>query len=326
MYNPDEPALVLAPMEGIADAPMRAFLGEVGRFSYAVAPFVRVSAGPVPPKVFLRDVPELGNAGKTPTGLPVQVQILGGDPDLMAESALNVVRLGARCVDLNFGCPAKTVNRHDGGAALLKEPRRIGEIVRAVRSAVPPNVAVSAKIRLGWENPNDVFAIAEQALDAGAAWLTVHARTRVQGYQPPAQWQYVGALRRSLDVPVIANGDIWNVDDLLRCQDETGCQAFMLGRGSLADPLLSVRCAHALGIGSGSKNLRTNWREWVERFLVWNADHGYRHPEGSAAHIKEWLRIAWRKTGKPDFERLRKCRTTDLMLEVLGGEPEAGEA
>lgn len=326
MLTPDEPALVLAPMEGIADAPMRAFLGEVGCFSYAVAPFVRVSAGPVPTKVFLRDVPELGNGGKTRSGLPVQVQLLGGDPDLMAESAANAAQLGARCIDLNFGCPAKTVNRHDGGAALLKEPRRIGEIVRTVRSAVPQGVAVSAKIRLGWDDPNDVFAIAEQAVDAGAAWLTVHARTRVQGYQPPAQWQYVGALRRRLDVLVIANGDIWKVDDLLRCQDETGCKAFMLGRGSLADPLLSVRCAHALGIGSGSQNLQTNWREWVARFLVWNAVYGYEQPEGSAAHIKEWLRIAWRKTGRPDFERLRKCRTTDLMLEVLAGEPEASDA
>src|SRR5512147_2212159 len=108
MFQAGKPALVLAPMEGIVDSPMRAFQGEVGWFSYAVAPFVRVSIEPVPPKVFLRDVPELANNGLTPSGMPVQVQLLGGNPGLMAESALNAVSVGASCIDLNFGCPAKT--------------------------------------------------------------------------------------------------------------------------------------------------------------------------------------------------------------------------
>lgn len=326
MLKPNEPALVLAPMEGIADAPMRAFLGEVGGFSYAVAPFVRVSVAPVPPKVFLREVPEIANNGRTASGLPVQVQILGGDPDLMARSAVNAVRMGASSVDLNFGCPAKTVNRHDGGAALLKAPKRIGEIVRAVRSAVPADVAVSAKIRLGWQDPNEVFDIARQAVEAGAAWLTVHARTRLQGYRPPAEWKYIGALRRQLTVPIVANGDIWTVDDLLRCRDETGCDAFMLGRGALADPLLSLRCAQALGLPAGDRLFMTDWRGWVARFLEWNASFGYHSPQGSAAHIKEWLRIAWRKTGSPDFARLRTCRTTEELLRALECEPIVEEA
>ncbi len=317
MLRSDLPALVLAPMEGIVDAPMRAFQGEVGSFAYAVAPFIRVSIEPVPQKVFLRDVPELASDGLTPSGLPVQVQLLGGDPGLMAQSAQNAVSVGADCIDLNFGCPAKTVNRHDGGAALLKEPNRIAEIIRAVRASIPESVPVSAKIRLGWENPDDVFDIATHSADAGAAWLTIHARTRVQGYLPPAHWHYIGQIRKLVSVPIIANGDIWTVDDLLRCRDETGCSAFMLGRGVLADPLLSVKCAQALGLATESKCLEPDWQTWVSHFLGWNKHFGFESPKGTAAHIKEWLRIAWRRTGQPDFEKLRTSQTIDELLNRL---------
>src|SRR4051812_22474786 len=103
-------------MDGITDAPMRALQGEVGSFSFAVTEFLRVSTDVLPAKVFRREVPELCNGGLTPTGLPVQVQILGGDPSLMALTAQKAVAAGARAIDINFGCPAPTVNRHDGGA------------------------------------------------------------------------------------------------------------------------------------------------------------------------------------------------------------------
>lgn len=103
------PALLLAPMDGVTDPPMRAVQGELGAFTFAVSEFLRVSqSGPIPRKVFLRDVPELLSAGRTASGLPVQVQILGGDPEAMAASALNAYRAGACAIDLNFGCPAPT--------------------------------------------------------------------------------------------------------------------------------------------------------------------------------------------------------------------------
>lgn len=317
MLKPDQPAVILAPMEGIIDAPMRAFQGETGMFAYAVAPFIRVSIEPVPQKVFLRDVPELASGGLTPTGMPIQVQLLGGDPHLMAQSALTAVGLGAPCIDLNFGCPAKTVNRHDGGAVLLKEPKRIAEIVRTVRAALPPSALVSVKIRLGWDTPESVFEIAMLAAEAGAAWLTVHARTREQGYAPPAHWHYIGQVRKLVGIPVIANGDIWTVDDLRRCQDETGSCAFMLGRGALADPLLSIKAAEALGASVPDPIPNEDWHQWVSRFLHWNVQYGFNSPTGTAAHLKEWLRIAWRRTGKPDFDRLRTCQTTEEILAAL---------
>src|SRR5579871_6047564 len=133
MIEPDVPALVLAPMEGVADAPMRTFLSERGGFTFCVAEFLRISQGVPGVRAFQKHVPELGHGALTPAGIPVQVQLLGGDPAKLARAALVAVRAGARGVDLNFGCPARTVNCHDGGATLLKYPERIREIVATVR-------------------------------------------------------------------------------------------------------------------------------------------------------------------------------------------------
>src|SRR5579884_1862682 len=183
------PAVVLAPMEGVTDQPMRALLSELGGFAFCVADFLRVHSGVPGPRAVRDHVPELHNGGgRTPSGLPVQVQLLGGDPGRMAVAAVNAVAAGAEAIDLNFGCPAPLVNRHDGGASLLRDPCRLRAVVRAVRDAVPAWVPVSAKLRLGWDDPEDVHANAERAVEGGASWLTIHGRTKAQGYRPPASW------------------------------------------------------------------------------------------------------------------------------------------
>jgi tRNA-dihydrouridine synthase C len=180
--------------------------------------------------------------------VPVQVQLLGGDTGKLAHAACAAVAAGAHAVDLNFGCPARTVNRHDGGATLLKYPERIREIVATVRASVPANVPVSAKLRLGWDSIHSIHVNAERAAEGGADWITVHARTKSQGYQPPAFWMPLAEVRARLRIPVVANGEIWTIDDLRQCRDETGCQHFMLGRGLLADPTLGRNAARELGI------------------------------------------------------------------------------
>src|SRR5205085_7380984 len=129
---------------------------------------------------------------RTPAGLPVQVQLLGGDPDRLALAALNAVQAGANAVDLNFGCPVPTVNRHDGGAMLLNYPCRIHAIVASLRAALPAEVPVSAKLRLGWDDADAIHENAARAAEGGAAWITIHGRTRSQGYRPPAYWKPIG--------------------------------------------------------------------------------------------------------------------------------------
>jgi len=296
----NRPALVLAPMDGITDAAMRELMGRLGAFSYAVTEFLRVSIQPLPQKVFRRDVPELADHARTRSGLPVQVQLLGGDPGHMAVSAVAAIEAGATAIDINFGCPAPTVNRNDGGASLLRYPYRIREIVAAVRAAVPKEIPVSAKLRLGWDDVEAIDENADMAVEGGASWLTVHARTRVQGYQPPVYWPAIGRVRERTGLPVIANGDIWSMDDFRRCQDETGCIHFMIGRGAMANPELPGQIARALGL-SHRPVLSSEWHGLFSALadLYPGAD------KLILMRLKQWMKLAHLHGTFPMFDRLK---------------------
>jgi len=317
MLDPNRPALVLAPMDGITDAPMRALQGLSGAFTYAVSEFIRVSWDPLPKKVFLREVPELENGGLTPTGLPVQVQILGGSPELMAASAVNAVRAGATAIDINFGCPAPTVNRNDGGASLLRHPCRIRDIVSAVRTAVPQDIPVSAKLRLGWDSIHAIHENAAMAAEGGASWLTIHARTRVQAYQPPVFWEPIGQVRQSLGLPIIANGDIWSMDDFHRCQDLTGCRHFMLGRSALANPALPVLIAQELGIARQGATSEVDWEQLFRKLLTYAEAYGDRIKPRSLMRLKQWLKIAHNHGSFSQFDVLKHAESVEQFFELL---------
>jgi tRNA-dihydrouridine synthase C len=328
-----KPALLLAPMEGLTDAPMRAVQGELGAFTFAVSEFQRVSITVIPRNVFWRQVPELRNDGRTRTGLPVQVQLLGGDTGRMAASAIVACEAGAKAIDINFGCPSPTVNGHDGGATLLKYPKRIREIVAAVRAAVPAAIPVSAKLRLGWDTEDAVFENAEMAAEGGASWITIHGRTREQGYRPPAHYHPIRIVRERLSIPVVANGDIWTIDDLKRCREETGCQHFMLGRGALANPFLSYQAACTLGLPTGN----------APRPLLGLSEHGFDwrpHLQCLADHtefcenrksgflvkrLKQWLRLANLHGDFTAFEAVKRTETVEELFGVLSPLPPAAE-
>jgi tRNA-dihydrouridine synthase C len=315
------PALVLAPMEGVTDAAMRALLSELGGFTFCVTEFLRVSQAVPGARVFRRHVPELRHGGTTPAGLPVQVQLLGGDPERLAAAARVAVEAGARAIDLNFRCPARTVNRHDGGATLLRCPERLRAIVAAVRAAVPAELPVSAKLRLGWDDVRAIHVNAERAAEGGADWLTIHARTKSQGYRPPAYWGPIGEVRRRLSLPVVANGEIWTLDDLRRCRDETGCEHFMLGRGALADPALARAAARELGVpgaGAGEPPVATpaGWLSLLRRFVGLNAALGL--PSGAiACRVKQWLRLANHAGRLPWFDALKQRESLAELLAQL---------
>lgn len=305
---PGQPAVVFAPMEGVADAPMRALLCEQGGFNYAVAEFLRVSNHALPTKTFYEHIPELRTGGKTLSGTPVQVQLLGGNPELLAETALNAIKAGATAIDLNFGCPAPTVNRHDGGATLLKFPCRIRDIVSAVRTALPAEVPVSAKLRLGFDNPDSIDENAAMAAEGGASWITVHGRTKIQGYIPPAYWGPIGRVRRALSIPVVANGEIWTIDDFRRCRDETGCEHFMIGRGALANPRLAREIARELGLPLEAAP-PIEWQPLFRRYAMLADEFSYR-PGYIPGRIKQWARqinqrtpLAWYDAIKPLHDR-----------------------
>jgi tRNA-dihydrouridine synthase C len=320
MLNPSAPALILAPMEGVTDAPMRAVQGEAGAFTFAVAEFLRVAQVVPPRHVIFKHIPELLTGGRTPTGLPVQVQLLGGDPGRLAETAARANELGATAIDLNFGCPARTVNRHDGGATLLKYPDRIRAIVAAVRAALPLEVPVSAKIRLGWDSTEPVFVNAAAAAEGGAAWLTVHARTRAAGYAPPVFWGLIGRVRERLGIPVVANGDIWTVEAFRRCRAETGCIHFMLGRGALADPNLAASVSAELGLRPPADVSPANGADWVVRLgrlVEWTQRSGGDHSQRVVYRLKQWLSLASRYGRFAGFDAVKRACDVEELFAAL---------
>ncbi|WP_031570104.1 tRNA dihydrouridine(16) synthase DusC [Rheinheimera texasensis] len=233
--------IILAPMEGVVDHLMRDMLTRIGGFDLCITEFVRVVDQLLPRRVFTRLCPELLNGGKTPAGTPVRVQLLGQEPEWLAENAARAVALGSPGVDLNFGCPAKTVNKSKGGAVLLKETDTLYRIMQAVRSAVPAEFPVTAKMRLGFDDTSLALDNARALAEAGASELTVHARTKADGYRPPAYWPWIAEIRKVISIPVIANGEIWQPADAALCREQSGSADIMLGRGALAQPNLALR-------------------------------------------------------------------------------------
>lgn len=232
------PRLLLAPMEGVVDWVLRDTLSGIGGIDQFVTEFLRVTDKLHPESVFLKNCPELKTGARTRDGTPVFLQLLGGQAEPLAMNAVRAVKMGALGIDLNFGCPAKTVNRHDGGASLLKSCDRLYTIVKTVREAVPKTTPVTVKIRLGFEDPSVCLENAKAIEEAGADWLTVHCRTKTDGYKPPAYWEWMPRLRAVTQIPLIANGEIWTVADFHRCREQTGCSQFMIGRGAMSNPYI----------------------------------------------------------------------------------------
>lgn len=233
--------LLLAPMEGVADFVMRDVLTSVGGYDGCVSEFVRVTGSLLPARTYERETPEIRNGGYTAGGTPMVIQLLGSDPEWLARNAAQAATVSPHGIDLNFGCPAKVVNRHGGGAMLLATPELLHRIVSAVRAAVPARIAVTAKMRLGVSDTSLAIACATALAEGGAASLVVHARTRDHGYRPPAHWDWIARIADAVRVPVVANGEVWTVDDWARCRAVSGCDDVMIGRGAVSDPFLALR-------------------------------------------------------------------------------------
>lgn len=316
--NNNKPALFLAPMEGVTDGPMRTLLTEICPFTHAVTEFLRISQQVPPLKTFHAHAQELKSDSRTPNGIPVMFQLLGGNPERLAAAAALAIKAGAGGIDLNFGCPAPTVNRHDGGATLLLYPERIFNIVSAVRANVPKNFPVSVKMRLGWDTIDAIHRNAEEAARAGASWITIHARTKVAGYTPPVYWKPIGEVRKALEIPVVANGDIWTIEDFLRCREETGSIHFMLGRGALANPYLVWQVAKELQLIQevpGAFPSAELWRSYLERKISLCTPYSEK-PSYALSRIKQWLKFVHQRRPFPAFEQIKRAQDLDSLQSV----------
>lgn len=287
--------LLLAPMEGLADDVLRDVLTRVGGYDRAVTEFVRVSGTLLPARAFVRISPELANGGRTAAGTPVAVQLLGSDPECLAANAARLALLAPPGIDLNFGCPAPTVNRHRGGAALLGEPELLNAIVAAVRAAVPAAIPVTAKMRLGIADASPAIDCAQALAEGGAQSLTVHARTKAQGYRPPAHWEWIAHIREAVKVPVVANGEVWTVEDWRRCRATSGCEDVMLGRGAVSDPWLARRIRGT----AAPAPTADEWHALLPHIAAfWRGVQAKVEPRHAPGRLKLWLgylRRTWRE-------------------------------
>nr|WP_218644949.1 tRNA-dihydrouridine synthase [Acinetobacter sp. SwsAc5] len=299
-------------MEGLTDPIMRDVITSVGSFDWCVTEFIRVTDSILPDHIYHTYCPELLTNGKTAAGTPVHVQFLGNNPEMLAANAAKVAAMGAPAIDMNFGCPAKTVNRHRGGSVLLDEPEVVYELVKAVRDAVPAHIPVSAKMRLGYMDRNFMLENAHAIEDAGAAWVTVHARTKADGYTPPAFWDQLRPIREALKINVIANGEIWNNADAKQCQLESGCEDLMIGRGAVTTPDLT-QC-----IRQNSDLPLLSWQDLLQlqiRFI-----HGPAKTEiGMLGRYKQWLGMMSKHypEAKALWDEIRRLKKLDEIIEKL---------
>ncbi|MBA4709207.1 tRNA dihydrouridine synthase [Aquitalea aquatica] len=307
--------LMLAPMEGLVDPIMRDVLTRLGGIDLCVTEFVRVTNVLLPTRTFHRLAPELLHGGKTRAGTTVRVQLLGSDPACLAENAAKVASLGAPGVDLNFGCPAPTVNRHRGGAVLLTEPELLYHIVSQVRAAVPEAIPVTAKMRLGYEDKSLALECAQALASAGAAELVVHARTKLEGYKPPAHWDWIARIREHVTVPVIANGEVWTVADYHAIRAQSGCDRVMIGRGLIAAPDLARRIATDQSATPMAWPVLMEWLLDFYQQCVAEAGES-RYPP---ARLKQWL--GQLKKTYPEaasfFEVIRRETSAENILKIM---------
>jgi tRNA-dihydrouridine synthase C len=307
--------LALAPMDGVTDWVHRELASALGGVSQCVTEFVRVCDRAPPKRVFTSTCPELLRGGVTSSGVPVFVQLLGGDPEAMAAAAAVAAELGAPGIDLNFGCPAKRVNNHDGGASILRCPARAEQITRAVRAAVPATIPVTAKVRLGWSDCGSVVEIAQAAEQGGAAWLTIHGRTKAQMYAPPVDYAAIGRAVAALSIPVVANGDIASLAALRACAAQSGARAFMIGRGALARPYLF----RALR-GEPMQQLESlaSYCDVLRKYEQLMEQGGFA-PLARLCRLKQWLGLGrtFASELNPLFDRLKRCDSIDSALALL---------
>ncbi|MEM7494553.1 MAG: tRNA-dihydrouridine synthase, partial [Myxococcota bacterium] len=168
---------------------------------------------------------------------PHCVQLFGGDPAVMAQAARACVDEGADIIDINMGCPVRKVTKTGAGSALLCDTARAADVVAAIRRAVPPEVAVTAKLRAGWDADHiNCVEMAQALQQAGCQAVALHARTRAQGYSGTADWDLIGRVKQAVRIPVIGNGDVVTVADAHAMQARTGCDGVMIGRGALGNP------------------------------------------------------------------------------------------
>ena len=230
-----------SPLSGVTDMVFRRLVRQYAPTSMMYTEMVNATG-----LHYVKELPKIMEVD--PNERPISIQLFDCRPDFLAEAAQRAVEEGADTVDINMGCPVNKITKNGGGSSLLRQPELAEEIVRSVVNAV--DVPVTVKTRIGWTDQEiNILDFASRMEAAGAKMITVHGRTRAQGYNGNAKWEWIKKVKDILSIPVIANGDIFSVESAVKCLEETGADGVMCSRGTMGYPFLVGEVDHFLKTG-----------------------------------------------------------------------------
>lgn len=293
--------IVLAPMDGYSDWPFRSLCQALGS---AISYTEFVSAD----RILRRPAHMRAKLYFEPVERPVVFQIYGDDPEQLLQAALIIQELGPDAIDLNMGCPARSIAARGGGVGLMRTPLKVARLVRRLASAL--NVPLTVKMRLGWDDARTFRLIARIVEENGGALIAIHARTKEQGYRGLADWDAIGEVKRAVRIPVIGNGDVTTVADVARMREHTGCDGVMIGRAAIANPW----------IFSGLDRPQVtedHVREFLERHLARNVRF-YGPEDGPRLfrkHAVQYLRL--RRLSREDRKQILRANPPSEFVDIL---------
>ena len=287
--------LVLAPMAGVCDQPFRLLAKEQG---CDILYTEMISAK----GLYYNNKNTVPLLAVSPAEDPIGVQLFGSDPELLAEMARKIEDRGFAFVDVNMGCPVPKIVNNGDGSALMKNPELAGKVIKAVVDAV--DIPVTVKIRKGFNDELiNAPEMAQVAQENGAAAIAVHGRTREQYYSGTADWSIIRKVKEAVDIPVIGNGDITCAKDVLRMQEETGCDGFMIGRRAKGNPWIFKEILHFFETGEEMP------RPSLEEVVAMMLRHGQMMIDfkGEYIGVREMRKhVAWYTFGFPGAAKLRE--------------------
>lgn len=285
--------LLLAPMAGVTDYPFRSFIREMSdcilttELVSAVA-LVRESDHRTQKIAFI-----------SPEQQPIGIQIFGEDADILAQAALKVEKMGASFVDLNLGCPVHKIVKKGAGSAILKDLKGLSKILRAIKSRI--NIPLTIKVRTGWDHHRNALEVSRIAYNEGCLWMTIHGRTRSQGYSGKADWDYIAEVKSKAVLPIIGNGDLTDPQRICRLYKTTKCDALMIGRGALKNPWIFNETYELLG-HEFSNNSPKKDKEVLEILF-----HHLNHFHNEKMALLQFKKFAvWFSSGYPNSSVFRK--------------------
>lgn len=298
-----------APLSGVTDLVFRRLVRRYASDSMMYTEMVNATG-----LHYVRELPKLMEVD--PNERPISIQLFDCRPDFLAEAAQMAVEEGADTVDINMGCPVNKITKNGGGSSLLREPETAEAIVRSVVKAV--QVPVTVKTRIGWTDKEiNILEFAKRMEDAGAQMITVHGRTRAQGYNGAARWEWIGRVKEILSIPVIANGDIFSVEAAIKCLEQTGADGVMCSRGTLGYPFLVGEIDYFLKTGQEKveptpvERLQCA-REHLQMLWEYKGDRGVRQ----ARKHMTWYAKGF--TGAADLRgQLSVIESVDQGVEIL---------